>query len=343
MIENLEPPLQEVYLSDVSERDKPWDSHRYQSDLISGLYAYSLDADSDSVFLRYAQRISECSRVLDFVLKSSDLGECKLKLQNCHCCRCRHCAICQWRRSLAWRARFYVAVPKIVEAYPTHRFIFLTLTARNCDIEQLRILIDQMTRAWKCLSLCKEFPAVGFVRSMEVTRAKDDQAHPHFHCLLMVSGSYFTTGYLKQTEWRQLWQKSLKVEYEPWVHIQSIKERVTRTGEQLPALQAALTETLKYSVKPSDLIGLADLDEKGYLKKSSKNWFNSDWLRELTMQMHGLRATSLGGIFRKFVCEKEPEDLIHLESDDADPILESDLHMLFGWRPASKRYALNSK
>ena len=34
-----------------------------------------------------------------------------------------------------WQARFYQSLPKIVETNPVARWVFLTLTVRNCAIE----------------------------------------------------------------------------------------------------------------------------------------------------------------------------------------------------------------
>ncbi|GAB5853628.1 hypothetical protein JMUB7538_27340 [Staphylococcus aureus] len=36
-----------------------------------------------------------------------------------------------------WQARFYQALPKIVVDYPSSRWLFLTLTVRNCEIGEL--------------------------------------------------------------------------------------------------------------------------------------------------------------------------------------------------------------
>lgn len=362
-----------VCLCDVSERDKPWDVHRHQSELVASLYALSSSPD----FLRYFQRMNDCSRLLDFVLRpDDDTGESKLKLHEARFCRCRQCPVCQWRRSMMWRARFLKVLPRIFEIYPGYRFIFLTLTVSNCDIEQLNSTISKMNAAWQRLIQSKVFPATGFVRSLEVTRASDDRAHPHFHCLLMVSPRYFTgESYLKQVEWTELWRRSLRVEYTPIVDVRAVKPKPGRLnyvrslvpgdqkeGSKMPTsqnavsegvtevlsladlagLQGAILETLKYSVKPGDLIGSVDLDEQQNLRETKQNWFNAAWLYELTRQMHNVRAIALGGVLKDFLKEDDPEDLIHPEGEEIEQVLESDLRLLFGWRSESKRYKLQS-
>ena len=68
-----------------------------------------------------------------------------------------------------------------------------------------------MNKAWQRLIQRKLFPAIGWLRSTEVTRGKDGSAHPHFHCLLLVSSSYFSgKGYLKQNDWVEMWRSSLR-------------------------------------------------------------------------------------------------------------------------------------
>ncbi len=102
---SVSPPIQSGQdtdapgLSELSERDKPWDKHKYNSDRVSDHYAKSR-------YNKYSQRTKSCADILDFRLvpEASD-GEYKLKLAAARFCRVRHCPICQWRRSLMWKAK----------------------------------------------------------------------------------------------------------------------------------------------------------------------------------------------------------------------------------------------
>jgi plasmid rolling circle replication initiator protein Rep len=73
----------------------------------------------------------------------------KLKLQTAKFCRVRHCPVCQWRRSLMWKAKAYKILPRIVEAYPSYRFLFLTLTIKNTDITTLKQTLKGMNTGFK--------------------------------------------------------------------------------------------------------------------------------------------------------------------------------------------------
>ena len=334
----------DLYLTDLSPGDKPWDSHRENAGVVQTLYQ---EAD----LLKYANRISDCSRLLGFALKAEDSGELKIRLQEARFCRVRHCPVCQWRRSLMWRARFFQAVPKIMEDFKTEQWLFLTLTVKNCPVTELRSQLVAMNRAWRRLTKRTDFPGIGFVRSTEVTRAYDcfdgskfvgrhgskwiaerqrrrkrklrieptDETHPHFHALLLVPASYFSHGYIPHARWQELWKESLRVDYTPVVNVKAVKPV---KGEDNPrkAIALGVLETLKYGVKEDDLMS------------------DSAWLAELTTQLHKTRAVSTGGVLKKYLKADEPEDLIHAEESPPEES-NSDVSMWFGWRELVKRYA----
>lgn len=212
-----------------------------------------------------------------------------------------------------WLARFFCILPQFRADNPKVEFLFLTLTVKNCELSDLRETIASMQKAWNKLSQRKCYPAVASIRSLEVTKAADGLAHPHFHCLLAVPSSYFGQPYLSQQKWTDLWKSSLKVDYVPIVDIRKVK--ILKDSD----LDSAFRETLKYSVKPSDLIS------------------DPDWLAELTKQMYKVRSVSVGGFFKKYLSEDEPEDLISEDSTD-DSLGEADDKLTFGWRENYKRY-----
>jgi plasmid rolling circle replication initiator protein Rep len=175
-----------------------------------------------------------------------------------------------------------------------------------------------MNKAWNRMILRKQFPALGFARSVEVTRSANGEAHPHFHCLLLVSSSYFGGQYIKQDEWRVLWQQALRADYLPVVNVKAVKPR---PGEQGNGIAIALLETLKYGVKEADLM------------------HDAAWLTELTKQLHKTRAVSVGGVLKQYLNDEEPEDLIHTDTDETPVEPNGDVSVWFGWREMVKRYA----
>lgn len=292
-------------LSEVSPKDQPWDRHRGNADIVAHHYEVGgMD--------RYAERVNFCSQLLDFKLvPEQNEGSLRLKLSNAFFCRVRHCPVCQWRRSLRWRAKAMQALPQLVEDYPKLRYLFLTLTLKNCPVQELRATLDHLNYAFRKLSRRKSFPGVGWLKSVEVTQGRDKMtAHPHLHILIAVKPSYFSHGYLSQEKWCELWQKCLNVDYKPILHLKAIKPR--------GSLCTILSEVLKYQIKSSDLIS------------------DPAWFAEMVKQLHGTRAVALGGIFRDYFkqLEEEPEDLIG--SDDNDDIDKG--HLFFGWRRTLRQY-----
>ncbi|WP_338057085.1 protein rep, partial [Salinivibrio socompensis] len=129
-------------------------------------------------FERYAQRMAECSGVLRFGWQTApDTGESRLRLREAHFCRVRHCPVCQWRRTLMWQARFYQAMPRLAAEHPKARWIFLTLTVKNCQISELRDTLKHMNASWQRLKDRKEFKTVSGWIARRKSRAARTAPH----------------------------------------------------------------------------------------------------------------------------------------------------------------------
>jgi plasmid rolling circle replication initiator protein Rep len=311
------PPSESVYLSDQSEKDKPWDTHRGQAETVMALYDLG-------GFERYAERIRECSNRLQFALKLNEQGDVVFKLFAARFCRVRFCPVCQWRRCLMLVARFLKAMPKYLGDYPKLVPLFLTLTVRNPPVEDLRDTIGEMNRAFTRMTQRKVWPGEGWIKSVEVSKPKTEgEAHPHFHCLVFVKPSYFKgKGYITQQGWRELWQDCLRADYLPVVNVKRVKSKKPASDDVIAGVAGGLVETLKYSIKPEDLVS------------------SGDWLYAMTEQLHKTRAISIGGNLREYLKEDEPEDLINPDGEEVD--IESDentVKLIFDWATEVKRYA----
>lgn len=300
------------YLTDYSQNESKWDKHRSMTDDVNSIYSSSVK------FKRYSERMSECTGYLDYVwMSDSDTGDQTIKLRRAYFCRVRHCPVCQWRRSMMWQAKFYQSLPTLQSEYPSARWLMLTLTIENCDISNLGNTITLMNSAFNKLIKRKEFKAsvIGFIRTTEVTysSSKVGNTHPHFHVLLMVKPSYFKKGYIKHSDWVEMWRTCLKVDYPPNVDIRPIK------GD----LKEGVIEVLKYSVKPDEMTA------------------NKDWFLELTRQLLNRRFIGTGGVLKNLFSEREKSnnDLIY-DQDNQEPIeLEDPEYSIrFGWNTADRRY-----
>jgi plasmid rolling circle replication initiator protein Rep len=310
------PP--DEYLSDVSPKHKPWDTHRGEADDVSTVFATS----PFSRHHRYAERVSQCSQYIGFARDPPKNGKTQLKLKNARFCRVRFCPVCQWRRSLMWQARIHRALPRLVGDYPQARFLFATFTVKNCAVDLLRLTLSVMCKGWKRLTELKVFPAIGWVRSVEVTRGRIGDAHPHFHSLLMVQPEYFGPGYLKQPEWAELWRQCLRIDYRPVVDIRTVDpdHEPWRRKEMMVEhrLWNAVSEVLKYSVKVSDMLK----DDRWFLAMSDEIWKT--------------RAVAIGGVLKQYLRDRERENLIQEVGEEPTP--EEVARVFFGWKEEKRRY-----
>lgn len=344
-----------TYITDVSSdrRDTRWDSHKAASESVAGAYKrlavsrYDCcnnpvsETQLDAAIFKQAVKMSECGSWLAFVRG----GEGGLKLSRASFCKGKMCTMCQWRRSLRWKKKMWDAVPELIAQYPDARFLFLTLTVRNCDITELKPTLSLMNRGLTRLLKREELGGVlGFLRTTEVTRAKDGSAHPHFHLLLMVSPSMLSgRGYVTQKRWQELWQECCKLDYPPVVDIRTVKERTARKNggdDELPegvsaGLARAVKEVTKYTTKEGMKVG----------KAPAFDW----WYFELAKQLYRARLISTGGVIKEALQvtdadetgKESNEDLIMRKKEKDDSGGGVEIH--FGWNPRIKRYTLSHR
>ncbi|MBM2915479.1 protein rep, partial [Escherichia coli] len=302
--------------------DAPWDAHRSVSDDVGGIYLLAAEYE------RYGARMALCGGLLRFGWSTlKETGETRLRLREAHFCRVRHCPVCQWRRSLMWQARFYQSLPRIVADYPDARWMFLTLTVRNCAIGELGEMLNRMNAAFQRLKDRKEFrPVQGWIRTTEVTRSSDGSAHPHFHTLMMVPPSMLSgDGYVKHARWVELWRECLRVSYDPNVDVRAVKPRKPKDGESLAGATAelvrgAVAETLKYSTKPADMVA------------------DPEWFLELTRQTHKRRFVATGGALKDVLKLDQETDADMVIGDDISEGDDDGSRIAFEWKTEVRKY-----
>jgi plasmid rolling circle replication initiator protein Rep len=300
-------------LSSYSKKDAVWDKHRSDAQSVEEIYSKRFK------YNKLAARMNECSGSLgfDFVV-NKETGERKLHLQVAHFCKVRNCPVCAWRKSLKNVSRFFAAIPALQAAYPTSKWIFLTLTAKNCKADELREQLKIMNAGWQRLIQRKDWPAIGFVKSTEVTRADDGKAHPHFHCLLQVKSSYFSHGYISHEQWVANWKSAMRLDYEPVVDV-----RVVKSKKEGQTLEAAIVETLKYSTKVEDAFK------------------DPEWLYTITEQLHKLRFIATGGTLKNIIKEEmTTKEMIcdDIADDETNDESEENPMLWFGWKRQERKY-----
>jgi plasmid rolling circle replication initiator protein Rep len=297
--------IEELLLADIT-KNTPWNKHRQFAERVMLHY-------TGSEFERYAERIALCSQLLEFDLQAAENDGIRLQLRAARFCRVRHCPVCQWRRSLRWKAKAYQILPKVIEQYPTHRWLFMTLTQKNIHITKLRETLTEMNQSFKRMVGRKIFPGIGWLRATEVTKGNHNTAHPHFHCLLMVRPSYFSHNYIKQSEWVELWRDCLRLDYNPIIDIRAVKKELDPS--------VLVPELLKYCTKESDMVA------------------DREWFLELTQQLHNMRAISTGGVLKEYLRDLEADSLESVDTD-LDSAVQEYEQVLFGWQHSSGRYKI---
>jgi plasmid rolling circle replication initiator protein Rep len=320
-------------------RKPTWDEQKNYAVQVADIFDCGTPEDQ-----KRAERIRQCANMLEMGWVDDTEGNPVLKLKTAFFCRVPRCPVCQWRRVKKWSARFFEALPYIFEENKNMRFIFLTLTVQNCPVSELRDTVKLMSKAWDKMSRRKKFPALGFVRSLEVTKEKNlydksgkkliraarpEYCHPHYHVLMAVESSYFNgRNYLSKDDYAEMWQQALKVDYKPVCDVRIVKPKpvIDENGNsvlqgedsqnddsELNAMKAALVEVVKYTVKPSDMIE------------------STNWLLELVHQLHKIHCVALGGIFKDYLSVSDDGSLVVKDSGNYGGLL-------FNYHNDFKRY-----
>lgn len=180
--------------------NKPTEKKLMMSDFIEFMEDKNLKLD----------RLKECGNFIKF---QSSEDKTKFILAGGNFCNNRFCPFCSWLK--AKRTAFeLLELIKVVEYTEKLAFIFITLTVPNVSREKLREEIECFNKSFKRLFETKEFKAFnkGFIRKLEITyNEKRNDYHPHFHLVVAVNKSYFTSrDYMSKRRLLELWQRATR-------------------------------------------------------------------------------------------------------------------------------------
>lgn len=243
-------------------------------------------------------RVSDCGSFLEYYVTP----EAKT-LHSANFCKDRLCPMCNWRRSL----KIFGQVSQVMDELERqqYRFLFLTLTVRNCAPDDLPVTVQVLYDGWRQLYHKHKIfrkSIEGTFRSLEVTRnPKDGTYHPHLHVILAVRPDYFRCGYIPQSEWSSMWRSCCSLDYNPIVDIRTIKPNDK-------GLSGAVAEVAKYAVKSSD-----------FLRGTPDDMARTVW--DFLTALSGRRLCSFTGIFAKIrkalaLDDIDSGDLIHVDGTD---------------------------
>lgn len=254
------------------------------------------------MYLR-SERVRSCGSFLEWHLQSETS-----KLVKANFCKDRLCPMCNWRRSL----KVFGQISRVMDVLEqgSYRFLFLTLTVKNCSSDLLSSVLDSMQSSFVRMMRNRMVSPVicGSVRIMEITyNPNTDEYHPHMHIIFAVKPDYFHKSYISQSQWTDLWCRAARLDYRPIVHIQTIKE-------SSKGISGAVAEVAKYAVKDSDYI-TDDLSES--IKRVS------DLLNSISYR----RLLSYSGVFKSVAASLRLDDaengnLVHVNDDVLRPDID---------------------
>ena len=245
-IEKLKNEL-EILVDVKNGKEINWKEKKELSLLLADSYLRLSERKENEVvkdyFINKHLAVKYCSNYLTFA-ETTDGNK---KLVDARFCRISLCPMCTWRRT----KKVFSQLSRIVQEINKDKereYIFLTLTCKNVQANELKQAIKDLLQAFKRMmdgntrikKMCK-----GYFRGLEVTRNNDNGTyHPHIHCVICVNKSYFTDKtYIPQKEWCSIWQHYLKTDYTPNVDVR----KATKTYKSIAELSS-------YTVKPKDII-----------------------------------------------------------------------------------------
>jgi plasmid rolling circle replication initiator protein Rep len=283
------------------------------------------------------QRIVNCAGYMEFRRYEDN----SMKLHTANFCQTRLCPTCNWRRSY----KMFAQVSKIMGSISNdYEFVFLSLTCKNVSGEYLDRQLNILFSAYKALCLRKRFKAAvrGWYRTLEITyNWESREFHPHFHCILAVDKTYFTSPlYIQQDEFCRMWQDCLKVDYKPIVDIRVFTESEKGKGKEV-------AEVAKYTIKSSNIMAnLQDVSQfsEAIQEEARKvtDRITDEIVSVLDSALTNRRLIGYGGIFKTKHKELNLDDeidgdLIHTNDEGVSSGVDYQIER-YGWHIGYRNY-----
>ena len=304
-----------------TRRKRPWSKRKMENRELVKILEAARRLDESVISPSRLAGVRDCASWLLFAEQEGG-GR---RLVKANFCRLRLCPMCAWRRSLKLFSQVS-AITDAILADKKARFIFVTLTVRNCGGDMLRDTIARMGEGFKRLvQSSKDYRVsavfrknlMGYMKAIEVTyNTQENSFHPHIHAIFEVRPSYFgADGYMTHGTWRDV----MGLDYTPQVDVRAIKNSTVR----------AVAEAAKYPVKLDGLLKITNKERAARV------------LIQLKTALHGCRLVTFGGDFREYkrqlaLDDVERGDLVHVETEKKE--LNAVAMVLFRFRADAGAY-----
>lgn len=304
-----EPPVQQPTgekLVDYSQTGKKrkWDKHKQDALKLADLYTQVLKLYPNLLTAKRLEDLILCAEQLEYLVDADG----NKKLYRTYFCRNRLCPMCQWRRSLKLFGQVSQITNYVSAKNTGVRYLFITLTQKNCvgselgtEFDKINIAFKKLVDKTKRVATATKFKQsmLGYIKSTEVTyNSKTNTYHPHLHVIFAVKEDYFnfkSSNYISKNNWRVIWADLLGVDYLPQVNVQAIKS---------DRQEKAVAELAKY---PAKITNILDLPQQQAVQV----------VADLTIFCYKRRFVAFGGVLKK---AKSVLNLQDVEAENADLI-----------------------
>lgn len=232
------------------------------------------------------ERLQECGNYLRFV---TNADKTQFKLSSGGFCKNRFCPICSWLKA---KKTAYMILEMLTYANRIRRkeFIFITLTAPNVPASDLKSEITDFNESWKRMMKLKEILKInlGYIRKLEVTYNEEENTyHPHFHIIMAVNHSYFTSrDYISRVKLLEIWKKSKRDDSITQVDVKKIKMDSIKEVMEIATYSTKMKDLLKnqnvFNVFYENMRGRQLLTFNGIFKEIKKLFDTGELEEELT-------------------------------------------------------------
>ncbi len=231
-------------------------------------------------------------------------------------CQNKFCHICSFIKSKKTFVKTYTALEKMKASNIDFIAYHLTLTIKNPNVSNIDEHYKNMNKAFH--NFIKNFDElnkylIGWQAGREVSQSanarKNNEFHPHIHCLLLLHPSFHNVksrnNKITESEFREKWSKccafyNIEAYQISFKKIKAKEDFINFYNEQKESdpFLSAIAEVAKYPAKPSDIQKMTsehfDILDKFLFKK---------------------RMFSSGGLLKEYLKkDKEDQEILHIDN-----------------------------
>ena len=155
-------------------KERPWKTYKRLGTFLYQLYGRAREIDESCISPSAYLALERCC---SWLLFRRYVEGSVLKLHKAEFCRHRLCPTCNWRKSLKLFSQMKEVSARLLQDFPGARYLFLTLTVKNCSGAELAQTIDKMNFGFKLLANAGKTNAsakavkanlLGYAKAMEI-------------------------------------------------------------------------------------------------------------------------------------------------------------------------------